>query len=166
METILPDVLKHELNFVFCGTAAGNKSAERRAYYAGSGNLFYPTLVSCGYTSRLFRPEDFRELVNFKIGLTDLAKFVHGMDTDLKGTDYDTKSFEEKILKFQPQLVCFNGKEAARAYFKLKNTKQVPIGLQSSTIGRTKLYVAPSTSSTARKYWDENAWRQLKSFIQ
>ena len=42
---ILPDLLKDNLKIVFCGTAAGNKSAERKAYYAVAGNLFYPALL-------------------------------------------------------------------------------------------------------------------------
>jgi TDG/mug DNA glycosylase family protein len=166
MTTVLPDILKPDLQIVFCGTAAGDKSAERKAYYAGRGNLFYFMLVTCGFTSSLFEPEQFPNLVQHQIGLTDLAKQAHGMDKDLKSGDYDTDSFEEKILKFHPKIVCFNGKEAAKVYFKLKETKQVSYGLQGRMIGKTKLYVAPSTSFSARKYWDDNYYKQLKTFIQ
>jgi TDG/mug DNA glycosylase family protein len=70
---ILPDLLKANLSVVFCGTAAGSKSAERKAYYAGAGNLFYPTLESCGFTPRILKPQEFSELLNCQIGLTDLA---------------------------------------------------------------------------------------------
>lgn len=129
---ILPDVLKDDLNIVFCGTAAGNKSAERKAYYAGAGNLFYPTLASCGFTPRILKPEEFQELLNYKIGLTDLVKHHFGMDKDLKDEYYDTKEFENKIIKYQPKVVCFNGKEAAKVYFNLKYTKQVNYGIQST----------------------------------
>ena len=73
---ILPDLLKENLKIVFCGTAAGNKSAERKAYYAGAGNLFYPTLASCDLTPRILKPQEFPELLNYQIGLTDLAKFT------------------------------------------------------------------------------------------
>ena len=162
---ILPDIIKTDLKIVFCGTAAGNKSAERKAYYAGKGNLFYKTLTSCGFTPMLLQPEQFPELLNYQIGLTDLAKNTYGMDKDLKHEDYDTKSFEEKILKYQPNFVCFNGKEAAKVFFGLKKTSQVSIGLQTQTIGKTKLFVAPSTSITAFAYWDENVWQQLKFLI-
>ena len=162
---ILPDLLKDNLKIVFCGTAAGNKSAERKAYYAGAGNLFYPTLASCGFTPRILKPEEFPNLLGYGIGLTDLVKHHFGMDKDLKQEHYDTKSFEQKILQYQPQLVCFNGKEAAKVYFNLKYTKQVSYGLQDKTIGNTKLYVAPSTSSAGRKHWDESIWQQLKNLI-
>lgn len=162
---ILPDLLKENLNIVFCGTAAGNKSAERKAYYAGGGNLFYPTLAICGFTPRILKPQEFPELLNYNIGLTDLVKHHFGMDKDLKEEHFDTKSFEDKIFKYQPQLVCFNGKEAAKVYFNLKYTKQVNYGLQDKTIDKTRLYVAPSTSSQAIAYWDESIWQQLKTLI-
>jgi G:T/U-mismatch repair DNA glycosylase len=61
MKAILPDLLAPNLKIVFCGTAAGNKSAERKAYYAGAGNLFYHTLASSGFTPRILKPEDFPE---------------------------------------------------------------------------------------------------------
>lgn len=162
---ILPDLLKCDLDIVFCGTAAGNKSAERKAYYAGAGNLFYPTLASCAFTPRILKPHEFPDLLNYNIGLTDLAKHHFGMDKDLKQEHYDTKNFEEKILMFQPKVVCFNGKEAAKVYFDLKSTKQVNYGLQNVLIGKTKLYVAPSTSLQAIAYWDESIWQQLKKII-
>jgi len=85
---ILLDLLRPGLNIVFCGTAAGNKSAERKAYYAGAGNLFYPTLAGCGLTPRLLRPNEYSELLNYNIGLTDLVKFHFGMDKDLKAEHY------------------------------------------------------------------------------
>lgn len=39
-----PDLLAPHLRLVFCGTAAGNVSAARGAYYAGPGNQFWPIL--------------------------------------------------------------------------------------------------------------------------
>jgi TDG/mug DNA glycosylase family protein len=160
---ILPDLLANKLDLVFCGTAAGNKSAERKSYYAVAGNLFYVTLASCGFTPRILKPQEFPELLNYGIGLTDLAKYHFGMDKDLKTEYFDTKSFENKILMFQPKVVCFNGKEAAKVYFNLKNTKEVNYGLQGQNIGNTILFVAPSTSLQAIAYWNETIWQELRN---
>jgi double-stranded uracil-DNA glycosylase len=162
---ILPDLLTTGLDIVFCGTAAGNKSAERKAYYARAGNLFYPTLAACGLTPKVLKPNEFPELLNYNIGLTDLAKHHFGMDKDLKSEYFDTKSFEDKIVNYQPKLVCFNGKEAAKIYFNLKKTSEVMYGLQAKTIGSTKLYVAPSTSLQAIAYWDDTLWQKLTEII-
>jgi TDG/mug DNA glycosylase family protein len=42
--TVFPDLLAPNLSIVFCGTAVGNVSAQRGAYYAGPRNMFWPTL--------------------------------------------------------------------------------------------------------------------------
>lgn len=162
---ILPDLIERNLNIIFSGTAAGDRSAERGTYYARKGNMFYPILFKCGFTTRILKPEEFPELIGFKIGLTDLAKTVHGMDKDIKDTDYDTKDFEDKILMYQPRIVCFNGKNAARIFLGFKKTRDVILGLQEKTINKTKLYVATSTSSMAKAHWDEETWHGLESLI-
>lgn len=162
---ILPDLLMNNLNVVFCGTAPGNKSAERKAYYAGTGNLFYPTLAACEFTPRILKPHEFSELLNYNIGLTDLAKLTFGMDKDLKENDFDVKSFIQKIETYKPKVICFNGKEAAKVFFGLKSTKMIDYGLQNALIGNTKIYVAPSTSLQAIAYWDEGIWQSIKEHI-
>ncbi len=43
-----PDYLAPNLRVVFCGTAAGNRSAEVGHYYAGPGNEFWPLLYRSG----------------------------------------------------------------------------------------------------------------------
>jgi double-stranded uracil-DNA glycosylase len=166
MNTILPDLLQFNLDIVFCGTSARNKSAKLKAYYAGKRNLFYPTLASCGFTERLFNPDEYPKLLTQKIGLTDLAKFTHGSDRDLRNSDFDTDSLSKKILKFQPKILCFNGKKAAKIFLNLSKTTEVEYGLQHLEIGKTKLYVAPSTSPRNRKHWDEEIWYQIRKYIK
>lgn len=161
---ILQDVLKPNLDIVFCGTAAGEVSAKRGAYYAGPGNQFYPILYKSGLTPHLIAPENYNQLVNHNIGLTDLVKLTSGNDNILIDSDFDIKGFEEKILKHSPRMVCFNGKKAAATFFNTK-TKHIHYGLQPQTIGKTKIYVAPSTSGSARKFWDESYWVDLKKSI-
>lgn len=162
---ILPDVLSDNLNIIFCGTAAGNQSAERKAYYAGPGNLFYPTLASCGFIPKLLNPDEFIKLLDYKIGLTDLVTNYYGADKVLLKEHYNITSFNNKILKFQPDFICFNGKEAAKVFYNLKSTREINYGLQTKTIGKTKIFVAPSTSALAKKYWNENIWSELKKII-
>lgn len=70
---ILPDVLASDLVVVFCGTAAGNRSAQMGAYYAGIGNRLWPTLHQIGLTPRLLQPTEFWQALDYGIGLTDLA---------------------------------------------------------------------------------------------
>ncbi len=80
---VLPDLLKPGLKIVFCGTAAGNVSAARGAYYAHPQNRFWSALHAFGLTPRKLRPEDYAELPQWGLGLTDIAKHVSGMDREL-----------------------------------------------------------------------------------
>jgi hypothetical protein len=72
--TVLPDILVPNLHIIFCGTAVVNVSAQRGAYYAGPGNMFWPTLHAVGLTSRRLQPEAYREVLSFGLGLTDSVR--------------------------------------------------------------------------------------------
>ena len=158
---ILKDLLKPNLDVVFCGTAAGEVSAKRQAYYAGPGNQFYPVLHKGGFTPKLLQPQDYEQLLQYNIGLTDLVKLNSGNDNVLDKRDYDVKGFLKKIFTYQPKIVCFNGKRAAAEFMGTK-TKNIKYGLMAGTIGESKLYCAPSTSGSARRFWDEGVWINLK----
>ena len=153
--SILPDVLELNLNVVFCGTAAGSQSAERQAYYANPTNSFWKTLHQVGLTPVQLAPDQYPQILDFDLGLTDISKVGVGMDGDLAKIQYGVEGIRTKIKAFQPGIVCFNGKMAAKAFI---GTENVPYGLHKQTIGKTLLFVAPSTSGGARRYWDIKHW--------
>lgn len=160
---MLDDLLQPGLKLVFCGTAAGTESARRKAHYAGRGNKFWRILHETRLTPRQLAPEEFIFLPQFGIGLTDLVKGKAGMDHTLLKQDYDRKAFERRILDTQPKVVCFNGKQAAMAYMQVKH---VEFGIQSERqIGKTKLFVAPSTSGAAGGFWDASVWHDLAGLV-
>ena len=155
---VLPDLLDCNLNIVFCGMAASKKSKQVNAYYAGPGNKFWQTLYNVGLTSRQLNPEEFNQLIKYKIGLTDICKTDFGNDNELDPLKYDVNGFISEMINYQPRIVCFNGKKAAKVYFNIKN---VEYGIQKQTIGKSKLFIAPSTSGSANGFWDLNIWIQL-----
>ena len=77
---VLPDVPEPNLKIIFCGTAAGDTSASTGAYYTGPGNKFWKTLYTVGLTPQQLKPDDFRMLLQYGLGLTDLAKYASGSD--------------------------------------------------------------------------------------
>lgn len=164
---MLEDVLTKNLQVVFCGTAVGKVSAIRQAYYAGPGNQFYPVLFKVGFTPVLFSPSQFRELVKHKMGLTDLVKSKAGNDSEMEKSHFDVKSFQTKIEKFTPQFVAFNGKRAAAEFLGYgKKTKMVNYGAQNFSIGKSKVFVLPSTSGSARGSWDISVWENFYRAIR
>jgi TDG/mug DNA glycosylase family protein len=155
---MLDDLLVPNLRLVFCGTAAGTRSAAQRAYYAGIGNKFWPTLAAVGLTPRQLEANDFRELLQFGIGLTDLVQDQAGPDERIRFSTTAVDRFRDRILTFRPACLAFNGKRAARVFL---GVKHIDFGLQRSRIGDTALYCVPSTSGLAARHWDLAPWRQL-----
>lgn len=161
MNDVLPDVLARGLILVFCGTAASEVSARAGAYYANPTNAFWPTLHLVGITQRRLNPTEFRQLLDMKIGLTDLVKDASGSDRSLQWRDCQREQLCRKICRFQPQMVAFTSKTAWRSWKGLSARATVSYGWQDDTLGATAFYVLPSPSGAARGYWDLAPWRAL-----
>ena len=154
---ILPDVLEPGQTLVFCGTAAGRRSAAEHAYYAHPGNLFWRALFQAGLTPRLLAPAEFPLLRELGIGLTDLAKRHSGNDAELPRDAFDVDALRHKINRYQPRLLAFTSKNAACAAL----DHAVSYGLQDETLESSTLFVLPSPSGQARGHWDIGPWLAL-----
>ncbi len=154
---VLPDILTDDLEIVFCGTAAGNVSALRRAYYAGPGNVFWSTLFEVGLTARLLQPEDYPQVVVFGLGFTDLVKSIAGVDSQLLEDHFDRQRLREVILRYEPKILAFTSKRAASEFL----DRPVGYGLQPERVGASALFVLPSPSGAARGWWDVRHWQEL-----
>lgn len=157
-DALLPDVLESGLRIVFCGTALGARSAEVGAYYAGSGNSFWPTLHAVGLTPRVLMPSEYRELTQYGIGLTDICKTRSGSDQDVGTDGFDVPRLAGQIRRGAPRWLAFNGKNAALAAL---GRKKVDYGRQSEKFAGAEVFVLPSTSGAARGYWDVEYWADL-----
>lgn len=158
---ILPDVLRPGLALVFCGTAAGKRSAAERAYYAHPGNMFWRALFAAGLTPRLFAPAEYPLLPDYGVGLTDLAKRHVGNDDELPRDAFDVPALRAKIERYAPGIIAFTSKAAARAAL----GRAASYGLQPESIGVSRLFVLPSPSGQARGHWDLAPWLALATQI-
>ena len=159
---VLPDLIKPGLRIVFCGTAAGNVSAARGAYYAHPQNRFWSTLHAFGLTPRQLKPEDYSELPRWGLGLTDIAKHVSGMDRKLPSGALGREAcaaLEAKIIATEPEWLAFTSLNAGRHCL----GRAAGFGEQPERIGRTRLWLLPSPSPTAGWNWERNQhwWRML-----
>ena len=158
---ILPDVLAPGLSVVFCGSAAGRRSAELRAYYAGPGNRFWPLLHDLGLTPRRLRPEEFRAVLRYGIGLTDLSKGASGADADLPEGSDDPAGLAQRVLAAGPRILAFNGKRPAEVFL----GRSASYGLQPEALGATAILVLPSTSR-ANAHFSVEPWRELRRLVE
>jgi len=166
-DSVLPDVLEPGLDVVFCGSAAGRVSAEVGAYYAGPGNRFWPVLHATGLTPYRLLPGEFRSVLDYGIGLTDMSKFQSGADSALAEEGDDTQALAAKIEAYKPCALAFNGKRAARVFFnEIVDAPLGHYGLQSQSLGATALFVLPSTSGAAKRWWDKAPWQALANYLR
>jgi double-stranded uracil-DNA glycosylase len=161
-DPILPDLLQPGLALVFCGTAAGRRSADEGAYYAHPGNLFWRALHAVELTPRLFAPAEFPQLPSLGMGLTDLAKHHVGNDDELPRDAFDVTALRLRIERHAPQMLAFTSKAAARAAL----GRAADYGLQAECFGSTRLFVLPSPSGQARGHWDLAPWHALAALVR
>jgi double-stranded uracil-DNA glycosylase len=60
-------------------------------------------------------------------------------------------------VRYCPRILAFTGKRAALEFV----GHAVDYGPLDETIGTTHLFVLPSPSGAARRYWDERPWQAL-----
>lgn len=161
---ILPDLMPLGLRLVICGTAAGTASAQARAYYAGHGNRFWPTLLQTGLISEPLAPADFRRLPEFGIGLTDVSRTRYGMDHQLGAGSFDAPRLWSAVAEADPAVLAFNGKKAAKVALGLRPRDDLAYGPLVSRDRPT--WVLPSTSSAGSRFWDLSVWQDLADTVR
>ncbi len=161
----LDDLLQDGLSLVICGTAASKASAERKAYYAGRGNKFWATLHEVGLTDEVLRPEQYRQLFRYGIGLTDVAKTHAGGDREIPKHTFDPEALVAKLREIKPRVVCFNGKEAAKRFFRIRSVKLGKYDSGHPDLPGITFFVAPSTSGAACGSWDVSKWHELVEIL-
>jgi TDG/mug DNA glycosylase family protein len=160
-EYLVPDLLRPGLKLVFCGTAPSRASAMARAYYAKPGNRFWPTLHAVGITPRQFAPNEYRLLLELDIGLTDLCKVHCGTDAQLPADAFDLDALTAKLARHRPRLLAFTSKNAAQAAL----GRPVEYGPQATRLAGVGLFVLPSPSGLATRFFDIAVWRALAANV-
>jgi len=62
-----------------------------------------------------------------------------------------------KIRRYRPRVLAFTSKRAAEEFIGYP----VGYGLLPEKVGETRLFVLPSPSGAARRYWHKKPWRDL-----
>lgn len=139
-------------------------SAAAAAHFANPRNDFWRLLHDAGFTPRLYDPQEQFSLLELGIGVTNAAYRTTPGSGDLRRGDFDAAAFEERIGAVAPRAVAFVGKEAYRGLW----NERPELGPQLRSIGRTGLYVLPSTSpaNAAVPYDERLRWfRALRDWL-
>ena len=156
----LPDLLEPGLTLVFVGLNPSEYSAREGHYFANPRNRFWAAFNRSSLLppaiGRECGPADDAVLLNHGIGFTDVVKRPTPQGSGLRAADYRRWApvLREKLLEFQPALACFHGLMAYKAYLQyVEGEKPAPeLGLQPSSIGRSKVFVVPNPSPANARY--------------
>ena len=152
--SVVPDVLAPDLDVVFCGINPGFHSDAKAAHFANPRNDFWRLLHAAGFTPRLVDPSDQFDVLAYGIGITNAAHRTTRSSSDLRKGDFagSAERLERLALDLRPRTIGFVGKEAYRGPF----GGRVEHGLRERVLGRTRLFVLPSTSpANAAVPWAE-----------
>ncbi|WP_051470885.1 glycerate kinase [Patulibacter minatonensis] len=154
---VLEDVLPDRARVLFCGTAAGAVSARVGAPYAGPGNAFWPTLHAIGLVPSRIAPAQFRTVAEHGIALTDLDKSASGSDAEVGTAGFDPDAVARKVARCAAPIVAFTSKTAGSAAL----GRPVGYGRQPGSLAGAEVWVLPSPSGRARRFWDPEPWEAL-----
>jgi double-stranded uracil-DNA glycosylase len=138
----LPDYLRKGMKLVIVGCNPSESSVRAGHYYAGRGNLFWPTLYEAGVVPEPFDYPDDRRVIEFGIGLTDLVKRPTKAVEELKREDFAEGRIvlAQKLVEYAPRVVAFNGKLTYEQFAQRK----CRYGMQKEMLYGAQVYVLPA----------------------
>ena len=165
--TELADILVPGLDVIIVGFNPSLISWDKGHHYANPVNNFYRLLFQAGLTPHLLKPEEDATLPQYGIGSTNFViDQPSANETAVPAAVYRASrvGLEAKIARYGPKVVSFNGLKLYDYYF---GRKLPHLGLQSETIAGRPLFVTPSSSGAANKYFEERKllYRELKLLV-
>jgi len=154
----LPDYLQTGLEIIFVGINPGAYSAQVGHYFATPQNRFWAALNRSGLvpSTAALGPSDDVLMHQYGIGFTDLVKKPSHSASALRAADFRQGApvLKDKLLRYQPLVVCFNGMTSYRNYLLYTEAgKDAPeLGPQERRIGRSWVFVAPNPSPANAVY--------------
>lgn len=141
----LTDAFRPGLDLVFVGINPGLRSEAAGRHYAGPGNHFWPLLYESGIVPEPLTYREDERVLEFNIGLTNMvSRESRGIDDlSLQEMRAGAAVLRAKLERFQPRIVCFNGKRIYEVY----SGTRVTFGLQPEIPGQPLTFVMPSTSA-------------------
>ena len=152
------DVIAPDLRVLFCGINPGLYSGATGHHFARPGNRFWPTIHQAGFTPRLLKPAEERELLPLGYGITNLVARTTATADELSADELlaGQKRLECKVKRYQPQVLAVLGIGAYRLAFR---EPKATLGLQGRSIAHTSIWVLPNPSGL-------NAHYQLSALVE
>ncbi|WP_416048374.1 G/U mismatch-specific DNA glycosylase [Cupriavidus basilensis] len=147
----LPDVISEGLAVVFCGINPGMRAAASGHHFEGKGNRFWRVLHLAGFTPVMMRPENDRDLLVHRCGLTTAVARPTARADQLSPHEFhaSTSALLRKIELHRPTCIAFLGKAA---YAAISGQRQVLWGRQNAMLGGSTVWILPNPSGLNRSF--------------
>ena len=145
------DVLAPGLRVVFCGINPGLMTALVGHHFAHPANRFWKALHASGFTDRVLHPSEERELLRYRLGLTNVVARATATAAELGPDDYRAggRALARKVRRYAPAALAVLGVGAYRLAFA---RPKATVGPQPETLGATRLWVLPNPSGLNANY--------------
>ncbi len=147
----VPDVIAPHLDVVFCGINPGLYTAAAGHHFARPANRFWPAIHRAGFTPRLFRPDEERNLLPHGYGITNIVARATTAAAELTSSELiaGARALKRKVKRYSPRVLAIVGIGAYRTAF---DRPHAHLGLQQETIGATRIWVLPNPSGLNANY--------------
>ncbi|MQS37119.1 G/U mismatch-specific DNA glycosylase [Streptomyces katsurahamanus] len=144
-DRVVDDVVADGLSVLFCGINPGLMSAATGHHFARPGNRFWPVLQRSGFTPRLLKPSEQRELLTYGLGITNVVARATARADELSDEELREggRLLRAKAELLRPRWLAVVGVTAYRTAF---GERKARIGPQESLIGETRIWVLPNPS--------------------
>lgn len=162
------DLLRSDLNLLFCGYNPSLTSGRSGHHYAHPGNRFWRVLFASGVTDRLYAPQEDEGLLDLGIGFTNLCPRSTRRADELSREEIaaGAKALRARLEHFTPATVVYTG---IGVYKWFRATSKVAWGVQQySAIKAVTDIVVPSPSGLNRMQFEElvDHYRILAPYAQ
>jgi len=144
-ERVIEDVAAPGLRVLFCGINPGLWSAATGHHFARPGNRFWPALHLSGFTPRQLRPDEQRELLAHRLGITNMVARATARADELTPQELRDGGIRltELVDRLRPAALAVVGLGAYRTAF---GQPDAGTGPRPDRIGNTLVWVLPNPS--------------------
>lgn len=161
----MPDVIRPDLDVLFCGVNPGLWTAAVGHHFARPGNRFWKALHLAGFTDRLLRPDEERELLAAGLGITNIVDGASRAAAELTRSElrHGAERLSLKVTRWRPRVLAVLGMTAYRSAF---DRPAAQPGLQPETIGANRppahVWLLPNPSGLQARYQLDEIVEQLR----
>ena len=147
----IPDLIAPRLDVLFVGINPSLWSGAVGLHFARPGNRFWRALHQAGFTDRLLSPYEGRELLQRRIGVTNLVNRATASADELELADLrrGARRIAAKVRRYRPKVVAFVGMGAYRVAF---GRPRALGGRQEERFAGAEVWVLPNPSGRTAGY--------------